>query len=358
MRIVVTGASGNVGTALLRLLRHEPGWSVTGVARRPPDRGQEPYDRAGWVACDLGGPVAPDVLPGVLDGADAVVHLAWAIHPRRGDPPMRRTNVVGTRNLLRAAGEAGVPHVVVASSVAAYSPPPRWSRVTEGWRRDGVPQSAYSRGKAWLERELDEFEQRTPTTVTARIRPCAILQHDAAGQFAGWLLSTLLPGHAVGRPWLPLPLWPRLRGQLVHSADVADALRLILARRAAGAFNLAAEPVLTAADVAAGLGGPRLPVPRRVATALAWLTWRAGLQPVHPGWLALADQAALVDTTKARAELGWEPAHSAHETLAEFTTGLRAGAGTGSAPLAPPPSGVPERLQAVPWGRPSHQSQA
>jgi nucleoside-diphosphate-sugar epimerase len=40
--------------------------------------------------------------------ADAVVHLAWAIHPGTGDPPMHRTNAVGSANVLLAASRAGV----------------------------------------------------------------------------------------------------------------------------------------------------------------------------------------------------------------------------------------------------------
>ncbi|MFD2395783.1 NAD-dependent epimerase/dehydratase family protein [Prauserella oleivorans] len=339
MKVVVTGATGNVGTALLRLLRPAREWTVTGVARRLPDRVREPYDWVDWISADVGDPAERDRLAGAVDGADAVVHLAWAIHPSRDDPPMGRTNVAGTRAVLRAAGEAGVPHLVVASSVAAYTPPPRWSRVTEDWPCGGVPASAYSRGKVWLERELDAFAARHPTTAVTRLRPCAILQRDAAGQFTRWLLSNLLPGAAVGRPWLPLPLWPRLRAQAVHAEDVAAAVRAAVDQRAAGSFNLAAEPVLDARELAAELGGPQLPVPLAVTSPLAWLTWRAGVQPVHPGWLALADKAALVDTARARDLLGWEPRHDTRSTIASFAAGIRDGAGHGSAPLAQPRQG-------------------
>ncbi|MEV6607182.1 NAD-dependent epimerase/dehydratase family protein [Kutzneria sp. NPDC051319] len=348
VHIVVTGASGNVATALLRVLRRE-NWRVTGVARHRPDG--PPYDRADWVTCDIGERGAVGRLAELFEGADAVVHLAWAIHPEREDPPMHRTNVSGTENLLAAMAKAHVPHLVAASSVAAYEAPHRWARVDENWPRQGIPASAYSRGKVVLERMLDEFEARQPEVTVARLRPCAILQHDAGSEFARWTLSPLLPKSLLGRRWLPLPWWTGLRAQVVHAADVAAAIRAIVARGAGGAFNLAAEPVLTGAQLARPFGGgPRIPVPRGPSRAGAWLGWRLGLQPLHPGWLALADQAALVDTDRARRVLGWRPEHDAHEVLAEMAAGLRTGAAVDSHPLRPLDRGPHV-------GRPTHQSQ-
>ncbi|NBH05614.1 NAD-dependent epimerase/dehydratase family protein, partial [Amycolatopsis sp. SID8362] len=83
-------------------------------------------------------------LTALFEGAAAVVHLAWAISPLRGDPPMWRTNDHGTRHVLAAAADAGVPHLVVASSVAAYGPAPRWDKVSEYHPCTGIQHSAYS----------------------------------------------------------------------------------------------------------------------------------------------------------------------------------------------------------------------
>jgi UDP-glucose 4-epimerase len=352
----VTGASGNVGTALLRRLHEDGRWMVTGVARRVPDLTCPPYGRADWLPCDIGAPVAARPLTEAMAGADAVVHLAWAINPATTDPPMRHTNVTGTAHVLRAAADAGVPHIVCASSVAAYRPPPRRTTVDEDWPCDGVPGSAYSQGKVHLERTLDRFVEDHPNTVVTRIRPCAIVQRDAAGQFARWLLGPLVPEAALGR--VPLPFWRGLRAQLVHSRDVADAIRRILDRRAGGAFNLAAGPVLDATGLAAGIGGPVLPLPRSVVVGAAWATWRLGLQPAHPGWVRLADRAALVDTRRAADELDWQPVHDAPSALADVVTGMRALAGTRSVPLAARQRvGLVRRVRSVNWGKPVHQAQ-
>lgn len=358
MRIVVTGASGNVGTALLRCLRDDGGWQVTGVARRPPDP-TEPAYQVEWLACDLGAPEAPRMLADALAGADAVVHLAWSINPTSDEPPMDHTNLTGSDQLLAAVAKAGVRHIVCASSCAAYQVAARRSEVTEDWPCVGIPGSAYSRGKAHFEWQLDTFAAQHPDITVARIRPCAIAQRDAAGEFGRWLLGPLVSPSLLGRRGLPLPLWPHLRAQLVHSTDVAEAILLILQQHAGGPFNLAGDGVLGSAELAAGLGGIAVPVPRAAVSSLAWPAWRAGLLPIHPGWLRLADQAALVDTTRARGELGWRPSWSAAATLADLVAGLRSGAGTTSAPLTPYHlRGFRARLRSVDWGVPSHQAQS
>ncbi|MFL6127027.1 NAD-dependent epimerase/dehydratase family protein [Actinophytocola sp.] len=347
MKVVIAGASGNVGTALLRALAGT-GWELVGLARRPPGTGTAPYSAARWVTCDLSSAGAPTVLREVCAGAAAVVHLAWAVYPLTTEPPMARTNAGGTERLLAAVAAAAVPHLVCASSVAAYRPAGE-RPVTEDWPLDGVPGSAYSAGKATLESDLDTFERRHPHVRLTRIRPCGIVQRDAATELASWLLSPLLPRRVLGRRWLPVPLWPGLRLQVVHADDVAQAIRLILTERATGAFNLAADPVLRAPAVARIVGGALLPTPLTALSGAAWLGWRLGVQPLHPGWLRLADQASIVDSGRARRELGWSPAYGAAEAVAEFVTAARERHRGASPPLCPP-----EPLR---FGRPTRQSQ-
>ncbi|RKT53982.1 NAD-dependent epimerase/dehydratase family protein [Saccharothrix australiensis] len=351
MRVVVTGASGSVGTALRRVLHADvPGADVLGVARRVPatPRGAPRGPGAGpprtsWLSCDIGAPSAEAVLTRAFTGADAVVHLAWAVQPGPEEPAMRRTNLGGSAHVVRAAERAGVPRVVVASSVAAYTPADH--AVDEDWPCGGVPGSAYSRQKAELERLLDGHD-------VVRIRPCAVVQPDAGAEVGRWVLSPLLPPCALGRKWLPVPLWSGLRAQVVHAEDVARAILVILRKGATGAFNVASEEVLDADQLARVFGGFRVPVPFGLLEGLAWPTWRAGLQPMHPGWLRLADRASIVDVSRLRA-LGWRPRHAPRDALAEFVAAVAEGRGSWG-PLAPRAGGRWRRLG---WGRPVRQSQ-
>jgi UDP-glucose 4-epimerase len=114
MKIVVLGASGNVGTALLRALEAEPAVDeVVAAARRPPDR----WDSAKttWRSVDI----VADPLEPVLAGADAVVHLAWLIQPSRDRAQTHGVNVGGSRRVMAAVAAAGVPALVYASSIGA-----------------------------------------------------------------------------------------------------------------------------------------------------------------------------------------------------------------------------------------------
>src|ERR687890_303073 len=123
LRVAVTGASGNVGTALLRRLTDPASGvaEVRGLARRrPPD--QAPYDAVRWHLADLSSPTSETLLPAFLDGVDAVVHLAWALQPGRQPDRLREVNVDGTRRVVEAAVAAGVAHVVHMSSLGAYAP--------------------------------------------------------------------------------------------------------------------------------------------------------------------------------------------------------------------------------------------
>ncbi len=128
---------------------------------------------------------------------------------------------------------------------------------------------------------------------------------------------------------------PGARVQAVHSADVGDAYRRAVLGDVRGAFNLAAEPVLTPASVAAAIRSRRVPVPAQVMRAVVTASWVLRAQPTSPDWLDLMIHPPLLDTTRARVELGWAPARSATDALCEFLEGIADGAGGSTPPLAP-----------------------
>jgi nucleoside-diphosphate-sugar epimerase len=338
MRVVVTGASGNVGTSLLRALDGEAAvTSVLGLARRRPEL---ELAKTTWATAD----VAADDLTGHFRGADVVVHLAWLIQPSHDPFAMWRTNVVGTERVLAAASQAGVGAVVCASSVGAYSPGPKDRRVDEAWPTHGVTTSSYSRDKAYQERLLDLFERDHPQVRVVRLRPALTFKKEAASEIRRYFLGPLVPGSLARADAIPVvPKVKRLRTQAVHADDVAQAYRLAVVGDARGPFNLAVDPVLDADALAAILQARPVRVPTGLLKAGAAATWRLHLQPVSPGWLDLALQSPLLDAGRARAELGWRPRRNATETLQELLAGLREGAGAPTPPLDPR-AGGPLRL--------------
>src|ERR687893_737546 len=288
MRVVVVGASGNLGTSVLRSLSMEPRVeSVLGVARRLPNLKVEKVE---WAAADV---VTDDLVP-LLRGADAVVCLAWIIQPSRDLTKQWMTNVEGTMRVAHATKEAGVPAFLYASSIGAYSPGPKDRAVDESYPTGGLP--------------------------TVLANPSLI---------------NLIPDIE------------NLRSQVIHSYDVGEAFRLaILDENARGAFNIATEPVLDAQEIGRILNARPVPFSAQLARVGAGLSWALRLQPVPPGWLDLSLNVPIMDTTRARTELGWVPARSADEALLELLEGLRTGSGLDTPPLSPKTSG-PVRVREI-----------
>jgi nucleoside-diphosphate-sugar epimerase len=135
----------------------------------------------------------------------------------------------------------------------------------------------------------------------------------------------------------------------VHSLDVGDAYRLAVASDARGPFNVAAEPILDPDELARALDARKVPLPAGIARAGASLSWKLRLQPTPPGWLDMGLGVPLMDTARARTELGWEPRRTGVEALLELVEGMHDRAGVETPPLARSTSG-PARLRELASG--------
>ena len=335
MRVVVTGATGNLGSAVLPALQAEPSIDeITAVARRTPSAPLG--ERVRFVPADIAG----DDLVSVFRGADAVVHLAWLIQPGRDEVLTHRVNVEGSRRVFEAVVAAGVPSLVHASSVGTYSPGPKDRRVDESWPTDGISTSFYSRQKAMVERLLDELSERQPGLRIVRLRPGLIFQRSAATEIRRLFAGPLLPGALMRSALAPVsPAVPRLRFQAVHSEDVADAYRRAVVSDVRGPFNIAAEPEIGAAELARLLHARPIPVPATAVRGLAAAAFRLRLTPVEPGWLDLALGVPMMSVERAGTELGWTARRTATDALGELMAGMRDGADGPTPPLSRRTSG-------------------
>lgn len=343
MRIAVIGATGNVGTALLRRLaearsERPDGVEIVGIARRLPDPAVAPYDGVEWHSIDITTGEGREKLTEALRGADAVVHLVWALQPNHDEAQLHRINVHGTENALAAAAAAGVRQFVCASSVGAYSPAPKDRLTDESWPARGIASSHYSRHKGEQEALLDNFEREYPEIPVARMRQGLVFTSDAGTEIGNYFLGPLVPKAILNKLSLPLiPLPKEFSFQIVHAEDMADAYWRVMDRRAEGAFNLAAEPVITPELLAGALGARRLlTIPLKLVRAVVGLTWAAHLQRTDPGWIDMAAGVPIMDTSRARELLGWNPHRTSLESLKLVLDGISAGDGVSGSPLLAP----------------------
>ena len=328
MRVVITGATGNVGTSLLEALANEPEVSsVAGIARRVPDW---KLPKTTWVRAD----VANDDLVSHFRDADVVVHLAWIFQPTHDPVATWRNNAMGSIRVFDAVAAAGVPALIHASSVGAYSPGPVDEAVDETWPTHALPTAAYGREKSYVERVLDTFEQVHPHVRVVRLRPGFIFKRESASEQRRLFAGPLLPNSLIRPGLLPLvPDLPGLRFQALHTTDAASAYRLAIVGSARGAFNIAADPVLDAKTLGELLGARPVKLPARPLRQAVAAAWRLHLVPASPMLVDLALSLPIMDTSRARSDLGWRPSRTSVEAIAEFLSGLREGAGKATPPL-------------------------
>lgn len=321
-RIVITGASGNVGTALLRrLTADDSDYEIVGISRRRPPS-DDVYRSAHWHELDLADSGVELELLKVFRGAACVVHLAWGFQPTRNRRYLDAVGVNGSAAVLSAAHNAKVPHLLHMSSVGTYAAGRYGQKVDETFSTAGIPSSAYSRAKSAVEHMLDGYEGHNPDGVgITRMRPGFILQRDAALGLRRYTLPAYVDPRWVR--WLPLlPLDRSLSVSIVHADDVADACVKAIERRALGPFNLAAEPPAGRDDIAKALRARPIHVPSPLLGLLVAASWRARLQPLDRGWLDMAFSLPLLGTDRARNVLGWSPRWSSEAALADLVDGF------------------------------------
>ena len=329
MRVVIVGATGNAGSALVQALEDEPAVDeIVGIARRPATArpGQR---KTHFVTADI----TQDDLAREFRGADAVVHLAWFFQPTHRPDITWKTNVGGSDRVFAAVADAGVRHLVYASSVGAYSPAPG-RVVDEQWPTHSLPVAGYGREKAYVERLLDRFEHEHPDVRVVRMRPAFLFTREAASEQRRIFAGPFVPNF-VARRIRVLPYPAGLRMQALTTEDAADAYRLALIGDARGAFNLAAPPILDGPTLAAALDARLVTLPPAVVRAALAVGWHLRVAPAEPGLFDLVLALPELDASRAHDVLGWQPRATAIDAVLAFVSGMAAGAGGPTVPLAP-----------------------
>jgi nucleoside-diphosphate-sugar epimerase len=319
--VAVTGPTGDIGISTVEALEHAPEVErIIGMARRPFDPTDHGWTRTEYLQGDI---LDRDAVDALVADADVVIHLAFIIMGSRQESA--KVNLEGTRNVFEATAAAGRPRrLVYTSSVAAYgyhtdNPVP----ITEDVPPRGSPEHYYSEQKAACEAALAEITRDSSLEVYV-LRPC-IVAGPKAPALAEAMPWNQLPG-PVKRVAQALPLLkppfpdPGTPLQLVHHDDVAAAIALAATTSAPpGAYNIAGDGVLSMSDVADALGARPFRLPRAAASAASEVIARLPFVPSALEWLHVGRTSVVMDTSKAKTQLGWMPKYTAAETLAALS---------------------------------------
>jgi dihydroflavonol-4-reductase len=302
----LTGGTGFVGANLARTLL-EDGWSVRALARPGSDR----RNLGGLELEVVEGDAGDADLERRIDGCEAVFHVAahYSLFRKDGEA-LLRSNVGGTRNVLRAARSAGVARTVYTSSVAAI-----------GVRHDGP---------------ADESYQSPPERLIGSYKRSKYLAEreamEAAG--AGQDVVVVNPTTPIG-PWdrKPTPTgdifvrflsgnMPAIVDTGLNFVDVADVARgHVLAydkgrsgeRYILGGENLPLRTLLERVGAETGRAAPRLSIPLWLPLGVAWfdemVLARLGRSPSIPiDGVKMSGESMYYDVSKAERQLGFRPA--------------------------------------------------
>ena len=328
LTVAVTGPTGEIGKTFIRALERAEGvGEIRGMARRPFEPASFGWERTRYVQGDILDRAAVDDL---VAGADVVVHLAFIIFGDAAET--RHTTLEGSRNVFAATAAAGAGRLVYTSSVAAYGfHPENPQPLGEDVPPRGSESFYYSAQKAELEDALAEAmaDGRTETYVfrpsivggpdsPALIEHLPWVQASAALPAAVRRLLDALPTPAPVLPDFGVPL------QLVHAEDVADALvAAVLGGGPPGIYNLAAPGEVTLSDIAREMGWNAVSLPRIGIDLTGLLLERLPFTPAGVEWVQALRVPVVMDTTRAREQLGWAPRYDALATLRETITGAR-----------------------------------
>ena len=300
-RIAVTGASGYVGTVLIReLVEREDVDGILAIDVREPR--QDLGGKVSFVRQDVSEP-----FPGLFaaDEIDTVVHLAYLLRQGRNREANRRVNVDGTRNTIEACRLGGVGRLVYLSSTSVYGAhPDNPDTLTEEMPGRPVKGFQYSEDKLVSERLLEEYASESSGASVCILRCCPIMGANADNFIAD----------AFDKPFLVAVSGASPPMQLIHEEDMVRCMTLATMGDAEGLYNLAGTGAISWDDMAATRGRRVVSLPAWLLYPLTQLTWSLRLQSDSPAMgLDMIRYPWSASTEKIEREMGFRPRYSSKD---------------------------------------------
>lgn len=313
MKVAITGISSFLASKILPMLENDE--NITEILGLDIKEPQLKSKKLKFKKSDVRDPNLEEA----LKGCDALIHLAFIVFlnvPKKRDE-IYSINVEGSKNAFRCAQKAGIKHILYASSIAAYGAfPDNPLPITEEWPiRIMEKKFYYNETKVIVEKFLDELENEHPDITITRFRPPIII----GAPLENWTLIAALKGkymHASD---------PSGILQFIHVEDVANAFYLALKKGIGGIFNITGDGI-TYEEYAKALGKPlkkSRKLLKKIALFFLVITYRLHLQrKVDPGWLRITKYPIIVDASKAKEQLDWNPKYTTMQAVLKYKTFL------------------------------------
>lgn len=311
-RVLVTGADTFWGGRAIQALETDPAVDVVlGMGNHAP---AVPFERAEFVRADQ----AYSILNRLVRATqvDTILHTSLVVDSTRVSPrALHEINVIGTMNLLAAAGAPGssVRHVVVKSSSLVYGSAAKDpASFTESTPRSSPARTRVERSLVEVETLVRDFDEDNPGTLVTVLR-----------------FANVLGGHLVTpiSKNLSRPLCPAIAGfdplvQFVQEDDVVRALDHVTRLQLGGTYNVAGAGRLPWSEVAAICGTHLLPLPPVRSSVFVAPLIRLGWFELPPELELLLRYGRGLDTSKLRAT-GFHYRYTSAGAVESFTEALR-----------------------------------
>jgi UDP-glucose 4-epimerase len=312
LRVGVTGASGDLGKMLLPMLLEDP--AVAQVVAYDVAAPDLVHDQLEFVRADLTRPGNESELTRQIGEArlDALYHLAF-VHGRVHSGALaHELEVIGSLHVLAAAGQLGIPRLIVPSLTALYGARANAPfYLSEAEPLLGAEGSRFIQDKVEVERQLERFQR-----AQARTRVLVLRFAPMVGPKSNNPITRLLKNRFVPTLLGFDPPW-----QVLHEEDAARALHLALTVAQDGVFNVVSEGLMPLSMVVELSGGRVVPMPRSLLLGVIGALEAAGVSAVPAALLDYLRFPCVADGERAVRELGFVPRYTAREAAASMRGG-------------------------------------